>query len=51
MADPQYEWGGTTDNAAIAADRARMWASFTKATQYGIGTVIVLLVLLYVIWG
>lgn len=51
MADPTFEWGGTTDNAAIAADRARMWASFTKASQWGIGVVILLLVLIYLIWG
>jgi hypothetical protein len=51
MADPQFELGGTTDNAAIEADRARMWASFTKATQWAIGVVIAILVLLYLIWG
>ncbi|HEY4250200.1 MAG TPA: preprotein translocase subunit SecE [Roseomonas sp.] len=50
MADPHYEFGGT-DNAAIAADRVRMWHSFTKASQWGICFVIALLLFIYLIWG
>lgn len=50
MADPQYEFGGS-DNAAIAAERAKMWDAFTVMTKYSVIAIIVLLVGVYLLWG
>ncbi|RVT96762.1 preprotein translocase subunit SecE [Rhodovarius crocodyli] len=35
----------------IMAERAGMWDAFTAATKWGIIATIVLLVLIYLIWG
>lgn len=50
MADPQYEFGGS-DNAAIAAERAKMWDAFTAMTKYAVIAVVGLLVGVYLLWG
>ncbi|MDB5316975.1 MAG: hypothetical protein JWO26_584 [Rhodospirillales bacterium] len=50
MADPQYEFGGS-DNAAIAADRMKMWEAFTGVTKYAVIAVVVLLSAIYLFWG
>ncbi len=37
--------------ADILAERQRSWEGFTKASTWTIGIIVVLLVLLYLLWG
>lgn len=51
MADQQSYEFVEVKAADILAERQRSWEAFTTASTWSIGVVVVLLVLLYLLWG